>query len=74
MELLDLFGHSAVGVVDEFVSDDGALDGLDPAAVFGEAAKGADGADDTVGGGFHAVCLFYDELESVAGFGSALAE
>lgn len=57
-----------------FVGDDDALGGLGPAAVFVEAAVGAHGADDAVGGGCHRFRLLHQEFEAAAGSCAAFFE
>ena len=54
------------------MGDDHAFDGLGPAAVFGNAGMGFDGADDAVGSGSDGLGLFHDEFEGAARTSGAL--
>lgn len=58
--------------VNEAIGYDGFSDGFSPAAVFAEAAMGADGADDAVGGCGDVFRLLDDEFEGAAGIGGTL--
>lgn len=57
-----------------FVGDDDALGGFGPATVVADAAVGADGADDAVGGGCDRLRLLHQEFEAAAGAGGAFFE
>lgn len=57
-----------------FLGDENFLSGLGPASVFAEAAMGANGADDAVGGGCNGFGLLDDECEGAARFCGALVE
>jgi hypothetical protein len=54
--------------------DDVFLRRLDPAAVFGETAVGADGADDAAGRGLHLTSALDDEFKRAADMASAAVE
>ena len=64
--------HRGIRGADVLVGDDGALDGLGPAAVLVDAGMGFDGADDAVGSGLNGFGLLHDEFEAAAGSRGAL--